>query len=319
MRSSSVLRIVLVVDQPVPVAKYGGTERMVVWMAQLLLRLGHQLILVAPSSSALPGVTHWPANTQAQARQILLQHQGQYDLVHLHGWYGAGEGLPAVATLHGNMQLNESFPLPNWVCISADHARRHGRHTFVHNGLPVDEYPFNAIAQRQALFFSKVKRKSKGIARTLKMARQSGWQLDVAGGRRLDLIKAGGLLDSLSPKIHFHGEVGGVRKLALLQQAAFMVFPIEWDEPFGLAVVESMLCGTPVLASPRGSMPELIVNGVSGQLCQSDADFAQAAENVPHLDRVRCRQFAADTFPIERCVARYLELYHRVLQGEVLS
>jgi glycosyltransferase involved in cell wall biosynthesis len=313
------MRVVLVIDQRVPVSKYGGTERMVVWIAQVLLRQGHQLILIAPTGSALTGVTHWAANTQAQARQLLLERQDQYDLVHLHGWYGAGEDLPALATLHGNMQLNESFPLPNWVCISADHARRHGRHTFVHNGLPVDEYPLNTIAQRQALFFSKVKRKSKGIARTLKMARQFGWQLDVAGGNRLDLIKAGGLLDSLSPKIHFHGEVGGTQKLALLQQAAFMVFPIEWDEPFGLAVVESMLCGTPVLGSPRGSMPELIVDGVSGQLCQTDADFARAADAVLHMDREQCRQFAADNFPIERCVAHYLELYHRVLQGEILS
>jgi glycosyltransferase involved in cell wall biosynthesis len=313
------LKLVLVIDQPVPVQKYGGTERVVAWLAAALLLQGHHAILIAPARSGLPGVLHWPAESESEARQVLQEKRGQYDFVHLHGWYAAGEDLPALATLHGNMQVNESFPLPNWVCISADHASRHGRQTFVHNGLPVDEYPFNAFPLREALFFSKVKRKSKGIARTLKMARQYGWGLDVAGGDRFDLLKAGGLLDSFSTRIHFHGEVGGAEKLTLLQQAQFMVFPIGWDEPFGLAVVEAMLCGVPVLASPRGSMPELIADGVSGYLCSTDEEFRDAAERVVDLDRMACRQYAVEHFSIERCASQYVQLYHRVLQGDVLS
>ncbi|WP_273430140.1 glycosyltransferase [Chitinibacter tainanensis] len=312
------LRVALVIDQRVPVLKYGGTERMVTWIAQQLLVAGHQLILVAPQGSALAGALHWQANTEAEARQILQARQCEFDIVHLHGWHAAGLGLPALSTLHGNLQAGEAFPIPNWVCISADHAQRHGRSTYVHNGLPIDEYPFASAPSRQALFFSKVKRKSKGAARALALARKYNWQLDVAGGSRFDLIKAGGLFDSFSHQIHFHGEVGGLQKLALLQQAQFMLFPIEWEEPFGLAVVESMLCGTPVLATPRGSMPELVRPSVTGQLCQSDADFALAAESVQNIDRLQCREYAAEHFSIARCVERYLALYQRVLQGEVL-
>src|SRR5206468_698622 len=109
----------------------------------------------------------------------------------------------------------------------------------------------------------------------------------------------------------------GWAKAKLFANARAFLYPIRWDEPFGLVVIESLLAGTPVIATPRGSMPELVAPDV-GFLASSDEDFGAAFEAVGSINPRRCRDYAAENFPIEKSAAQYVELFHRILDGETL-
>ena len=306
------VHICLVSDAKLPVRLYGGTERIVQWLAEEFLALGHQVTLVALAGSHLPGVRCIPVAGPREAVQAIPANA---DICHFHAWPPSGEW-PGnwLFTLHGNAAPGEVLPART-VCISADHARRHGVPVFIHNGVNARELVFRADKQDHLLFFSKVRRRVKGAARALRLARAHGQRLAVAGGTRLDLLKTGGLRDSLHPSIRFHGEVGGAAKAQLFADAKALLFPIAWDEPFGLVLVEALLSGTPVIATPRGSVPEIISPDV-GALFTEDSEFADALAHAARCDPQRCREWALERFSARRCALNHIQLYERILGGE---
>ncbi|MCX5514630.1 glycosyltransferase [Kaistia algarum] len=316
---SAKLRIALICEQRVPVERYGGTERIVEWMARGLLRRGHSVTLIAPAGSNIPGTRLVTAGAAAEAASRLPV---DIDIVHAHGWTNAAFAKPTLWTLHGNAP---GFGFEgNWNFISRDHASRHGRKTFVYNGIPPDEIYFQPEKSDRHLFLSRVNRAGKNVTRAIELSRRFDVGLDIAGGARWELLtrsvvrKEGAFRRSFSPKIRFHGMVGGWDKARLLAEARSLLFPIRWDEPFGLVAVEALLAGTPVIASPRGAIPEIVAPDV-GFLCESDAEFAAAFEGVPSIDARFCRDYAATLFSADAMVAGYVELYRRILDGETLD
>lgn len=211
----------------------------------------------------------------------------------------------------------------NWSFVSASHARNHGKQTFVYNGFPVDAYRVAKAKNDRMLFLAGIARASKNLNHAVDLARKYGFGLDIAGGSRWALLTRSQVrrdrvfFKSLSPRYRFHGVVDGERKLDLLGEAKAFLNPIAWEEPFGMAPVEAMLCGTPVLAAPRGAMPEIIAPE-TGRLFQTDEEFAAALEEVAALSPRLCREAAADRFSIQKTAQGYLELYQRVLDGESL-
>jgi len=313
------LRIALVCENRLPVERYGGTERVVEWLARALLRLGHAVTLIAPPGSHIDGARSVAATS---AEEAAARVPGDVDLVHAHGWTNARFAQPTLWTLHGNAP---GFPFEgNWNFISSDHARRHDRKTFVYNGIPPDEVYFQAIKGPRHLFLSRVNRAGKNITRAIDLARRFDFGLDIAGGHRWELLTRsqvraeGAFRRSLAPGIRFHGMVGGWDKARLLAEARSLLFPIRWDEPFGLVVIEALLAGTPVIASPRGAMAELVGPEV-GFLCETDAEFGRAFEAVGEIDPQRCRDFAAAHFSAAAMTDAYLTLYRRILDGETLD
>jgi glycosyltransferase involved in cell wall biosynthesis len=118
----------------------------------------------------------------------------------------------------------------------------------------------------------------------------------------------------LSEQIQYLGEVGHQRKLELLAGARALVFPIRWNEPFGLVMIEALACGTPVLAFPEGAAPEVVEHGRTGFLCQDEADMAESVHKLDELDRVACRAAVEGYFSTERMVNEHLELYQDLLK-----
>ena len=308
------MHICLVVNAKIPVKKYGGTERIVQWLATEFVRSGHQVTLVGLPGCDLPGVTCLAAVNAQEAQQLVPD---SVDIVHFHAWEPQQTfRKPWIYTLHGNSDDPQGLPR-NTVCISADHARRHGRTVFVYNGIDPDEFQFQKHKEDHLLFFSKVRRRVKGVRRALRLAKQQSQSLVVAGGYRLDLLKVGGLIDSLRPSVRFVGEIGGIEKAACFANAKALLFPIDWEEPFGLVMIEALMSGTPVIATPRGSVPELI-NDKVGALFERDEDFAAALRHASVCKPEDCRAWAVEHFSSKVCAESYAQLYQRVIDGEAV-
>ena len=201
------------------------------------------------------------------------------------------------------------------MCISANHAKRHGRKVCVYNGIDPDEFIFNERKGNSLLFFSKVRRRVKGARRALQLAKDNQQALMVAGGYRFDLFKVGGFWNSLRPGVRFLGELGGLEKARRFAEAKALLFPIDWEEPFGLVMIEALMSGTPVIATPRGSVPELI-NSEVGAMFEKDEDFPQALAHALKCEPRRCREWAITHFSSRVCATNYLALYERVIARE---
>ena len=308
------MHICLVVNAKIPVQKYGGTERIVQWLATEFVRAHHQVTLIGLPGCELPGV-HCIAATNAQEAQAAVPEDA--DMVHFHAWEPQHTfRKPWIYTLHGNSTTPETLP-KNTVCISANHAKRHGREIFVYNGIDPDEFIFQAHKKDHLLFFSKVRRRVKGARRALKLAKEQHQSLVVAGGYRLDLLNVGGLMDSLRPGVRFVGELGGEAKAACFADAKALLFPIDWEEPFGLVMIEALMSGTPVIATPRGSVPELI-NDKVGALFDRDEDFASALAHATACKPEDCRAWALANFSSKVCAENYFRLYQRVVSEDVV-
>lgn len=302
---ASTLHVVLYHPARLPVHGYGGTERVVVWLARGLAELGVRVTLLSAPRSEVPEATLIPVpatNRKTEGRLDLSRYlPDDADILHAHvPLHRAPSGLPSLWTLHGNAAPGEVLP-PGAVGLSADHARRHGLTHWAHNGLDPTEYRFSATKGNADLFL--------GRLHSVK-----GWQWAVAGAQRAgrQLIVAGGWRPTLQRDIRFVGEVQAERKAALLASAACLWNPVQWDEPFGLTSIEAMVSGTPVLGTPRGALPEIVTPDV-GAL---GATLEELVALRPTLDRIPPEQVRArvlERFTHRAMAERYLAIYREMI------
>lgn len=317
------MRISLICAAEVPPTGYGGTERVVFWLACGLIERGHDVSIIAPKGSEVPGARMIPANSRDQA---IARIPADTHVSHFHGWLPDQDmrvGRPAIATMHGNTDSTLHPEIP-FAFVSRDHAQRHGSNLFVHNGVPASQMRFNARKSGRYLFFSRINRAGKNISKAISLTRKFNLALDIAGGRRFDLLarsavrREGAFFRSLGPRFRFHGMADGEIKQTLFADARALLFPIRWPEPFGLVVIESLLSGTPVITTRFGAMPELVSPEV-GYICESDEDYAAALEGCGDISPQLCRDYAIEHFSMDRCVEGYLGLYRRIADGERLT
>lgn len=301
------MKITLVCDARLPVARYGGTERVVWGLGKALARLGHEVTLLARPGSQSPFGRVIPLRPDAP---LAAQIPADTDIVHFQNVAPPDVRQPYVVTVHGN-----ATPQPydkNNIYVSADHARRHGSTRFVHNGLEWDDYPAALLdlPRRDAFFLGNGAWRVKNLKGAIRIAHRAGCRLDVLGARRLNLKM--GLRFYPQPWVRFHGMVGDERKSAVASRSRGLLFPVLWPEPFGLAAIEAMYFGAPVFATPRGALPEL-VNEESGFLSESEEELAEALRSGsydPHLLHDRARTL----FSSEAMARRYLAEYARTLR-----
>jgi glycosyltransferase involved in cell wall biosynthesis len=225
-----------------------------------------------------------------------------------------------VTTIHGFssdriLPMYEPFQdRVHYVAISD--ADRHPRLRYaatIHHGIPLGDFPFDARGSEDLLFFGRI-HPDKGAAEAIAAARASGRRLDLYG-----IVQDEGYYrahvepanDGVS--VLYHGPVGGEARVRALGSARALLHLIGFDEPFGLSVIEAMACGTPVIAPPRGSMPELIRPGVNGFLASTPAEVADAIERAGDLDRAAVRRTVEERFSVDRMADAYLALYRDVL------
>jgi len=309
------MHIVHVSPWRLPVDAYGGSSRVVWWLARAQVAQGDEVTIFAPEGSWVPGarcrfVPH-PPDSDAFTRWVLDHLPDDVDVTHWQRMPAIPPQRPYLVTVHGNSP-GELAPHPKKVFISRSHAARAGSAAFVYNGLDPAEYEFREKKDSYLLFLGKVHRRSKGIRWALEVARRTGAELVVAGGRRWDLRKTGGWCQSLSRRVHFLGEVAGWRKAELLARARGLLFPIQWEEPFGLVMIEALVSGTPVLACPRGAAPEVIGPNV-GILCSTIEEFCAAVPRLSEFSPWDCRRWVIERFTAEHMAREYHKLYEREL------
>ncbi|MFL5755820.1 MAG: glycosyltransferase family 4 protein [Chloroflexota bacterium] len=333
----------------VPPAAYGGTELVVHLVTEELVRRGHDVTLFATgdsrTSARLESVTPVPyrygdgasglrhaeyvqlANAQACFRAAAA---GSFDIVHNHAGIeglvlAASSATPVLTTVHNDWTpetapIWEAYP---WfhVEVSAAHAARHpvqGRLPPVHHGLPID-----AIVPRLGpgpddgyLLFLGRFTPTKGPEAAIAAARLAGRRLILAG--KVDSVDDEWYAERIVPQvdgdqIQVVGEVRESTKERLLTDADALLFPISWDEPFGLVIVEALAAGTPVLGFARGSVPELVDNGVTGWVVDDVEQLASAIGRIKDLDRAACRAAAERRFTVGRMVDDVLDRYSLAL------
>ncbi len=255
----------------------------------------------------------------------LFGQAGRFDLIHnqadfpAHAFAGLVD-TPIVTTIHG-FSSDRILPMyvpfqdcVHYVAISA--ADRHPALCYaatIHHGIPFDTFRFNAEGSDDLLFFGRI-HPDKGAREAIAATRASGRSLDLYG-----IVQDQGYYErEIAPEvdgalIRYHGAIGGEARLRALGSARALLHLINFDEPFGLSVIEAMASGTPVIATRRGSMPELIEHGVTGFLVDNPGEVHAAIERVSEIDRAVVRQVVADRFTIDHMADAYIGLYRQIL------
>jgi glycosyltransferase involved in cell wall biosynthesis len=320
------MKIAVCHSRPVPPRDYGGTERMVDWLCKGLAELGHEVTLLAPPGSVpAPGVRLREIRPEAGfVEQVRAALPHGVDLLHTHVPFSSEDeariGVRLVTTIHGNGKPGEWFS-PGAVFVSANHARRHGRTEFVHNCIDPAEFHSTSqahIRRNGLMFLSKTNWSVKNLRGAASVARRAGVSLQVAGGTRPWSVR---LECALRPSWKWWGPVSGRSKADLLVSGRAMIFPILWEEPFGIVVAEALCSGTPVLATPRGSLPELIDDRVGRLIPWEDQDqwisTVQSLESgALRFDPEVCRALALERFHYLKMAEAYVRLYEKRIRGE---
>jgi len=291
----------------------------VLWLAQGLRDEGHDVTIAAAPGSSLPaGVKLWEVSPQASPVEWLPK-LSSFDVAHFHAplapevWQRIST--PKLVTIHGNGQPGEIFA-KNAVFLSQNHASRHGARAFVYNGILVDEYPLSHTHADWFLFLSKTSWRRKNLRGAYALCQRNGAHLKIAGGDRPYDLR---VRSFFNPRTQWMGPVNGSLKTELLGRARALIFPILWEEPFGLVMVEALACGTPVIASPRGSVPEIVTPEV-GILARTEQDWDRALTDFAYKwSPEKCRERVLREFSHSQMARNYLSLYTQVIRGEELN
>jgi len=329
---------------PVPPSGYGGIEWVVSLLADGLVDAGHEVTLFAAGESMTKAELHavyahapseWIGNSFWELRHALscYERAGDFDVINDHtGAVGATLGqtvrTPVVHTVHGPLdgepgdlyeQVVRVAPDTGLVSISMNQRKPKPHFPWVGNcpnALEFSLYPVKPHRGDYLLFLGRMS-PDKGCHRAVAVAVETGLPLKIAGKRREPLENQ--YFDEfvrphLNSRIEYLGEVTHGEKVELLQNARATLFPIEWEEPFGLVMIESMACGTPVIATRWGAVPEVIEHGVSGIIVDDYRIIPAALEEADRLDPLECRRYAEQHYAPERMVADYLRAYRAQIE-----
>lgn len=282
-----------------PVQKYGGTERVIWWLAKGLSELGYQVNLIALPGSTCPFARVFELEAPRPAS----------DITHFFSTPSREPEFPYLVTIEGNARAGESF-LPNTVFVSKNHAERHGSKAYVYNGLDPDDYVYSEKKNGELLFLAKAAWRVKNVKGAIRISRKAGKNLNIVGGSRWWCPNWRG--------IHWRGMLGGIEKANWISHSEALLFPVLWNEPFGIAVTEALVSGTPVLATPFGSLPELVSPDV-GRICATYDEFVRSIDDLKEFKPKACRDWALSKFHYLDMAKKYVEKYEIILSGKQLN
>lgn len=299
------MHVVVASHHRLPVAGYGGSQRVVVALVRGLVAAGHRVTLLAQPGSKVPEA-HRLIDVPARAFKDPAAGIASFvppdaDVVHAHfPLRSAPPGPPVLQTLHGNGKPGATLG-PNTVFLSRDHARRHGGTTFVYNGLDPADLTYRRRKERWDLFIGQL-HSNRGYHWAIEAAKRCGRRLLLAGGWR----------PSFSDDVKFVGEVGDKRKRVLLARARAVWNPVQWDDPFGLVNIEALWSGTPVIGTRRGALPEILTPdvGVLGDTLEELIERSSAADGI---DPAACRARAERLFSHHAMAAAYVAVYQHLI------
>ena len=325
--------------EAIPPKLYGGTERVVSWLTEELIALGHEVTLFASGDSATTARLDavWPralrldgAVRDPNALHMLMLEQvyrraGDFDFLHFHLDYYpfslfCRQPTPFVTTLHGRLDLPEHQPLfdafSQLPVVSISNAQRrplpqaHWVRT-VHHGLPERLLQPLPVKPSYFAFLGRIA-PEKGVDRAIRIAEHCGIPLKIAA--KVDRADREYYEEEIRPliaaaNVEYIGEIADKQKSAFLSGAIALLVPIDWPEPFGLVMIEAMACGTPVIAFNRGSAPEVVDDGVTGFVVEDETGAIGAVDRLGHLSREGIRRRFEERFTARRMALDYLSVY----------
>jgi glycosyltransferase involved in cell wall biosynthesis len=328
--------------ESVPPRFYGGTERIVFYLTEELLRQGHEVTLFASGDSFTSGELVPVVKEALRLRpdcvdplaphiveiQEIAERAHEFDIIHfhidyLHFPFTAKLSTPVITTLHGRLDIPElkyvyrKFKQPV-VSISYDQRKSLPEANFagtVYHGLPPDHLKQGSGAGNYLAFLGRIS-PEKGLDKAIEWAIAANMPLKIAA--KVDkadreyfekTIKP--LLDH--PLVEYIGEIDETRKQAFLGDALALLFPINWNEPFGIVMIEAMACGTPVIAHGMGSVPEVLEQGRSGYMASSTDEALAAIGNIQSLSRDEIRRAFERRFTAAHMAGNYLRLYQQLI------
>ncbi len=326
-----------------PPRHYGPWENVTSLLTEGLVACGHDVTLFATADSQTSATLHGVCLQGYEENHLLIpkvweclhiselfEHADEFDIIHNHFdylplTYSGLTPTPLVTTIHG---FSSTGILPVYkkyngrvfyVAISdADRSPQLDYIKTIHHGIDITQFDFQPTADDTLLFFGRI-HPDKGTREALNIARAVNKKLILAG-----IIQDQAYYDQFvaphidNDKVVYIGSVGPDERNRLLGRACALLHPIQFDEPFGLSVIESMACGTPVIAFDRGSMPELIQNGKSGFLVNTVAEAVEAVARIDEIDRAYCRRLVEKHFTVERMIREYIQVYEMILQDRPL-
>lgn len=317
---------------PVPPPAYGGTEEVIDVLARHMAARGHEVKLFATGDSTCPvpteylypravrPINHWPS----LRRHLRAGYEalGDCDVIHDNTLQGPARHQPKgniVATMHGPITAREVRMIrgyrPGTGLVAISRSQRYASGWLnwtatIHHGIEVSKYPMGAGGD-YLLFLGRMDA-VKGVHRAIVVAREAGLPLIIAAkmrepGEREYFERE--VHPYLGQDIHYVGEADHELRQELLVSARALINPIQWNEPFGLVMIEAMACGTPVIGSNRGSIPEIVAPGVTGFVCATTSQAVQAVWDVDSIDRADCRRHVEQNFSAEAMAQAYEEVF----------
>ncbi len=325
--------------ESVPPRLYGGTERVVSFLTEELVRQGHDVTLFASGDSATaarlapmaPRALRFQDGLRDPMAPLLLmleevyRRADEFDVLHFHLDYWSyplfsRQSTPFLTTLHGRLDLPELRPVyqrfHDAPVVSISDAQRRplpeaNYIATVYHGLPLDLLTPRPVKPSYLAFLGRIS-PEKAPDRAIRIARRAGIPLKIAA--KVDRVDEEYYQAKIRPMIdgrhvEMIGEIGDSEKPAFLSGAMGLLLPIDWPEPFGLVMIEAMACGTPVIAFPAGSVPEVIEDGLTGFVVRDEPAAVAAVGRLPSLSRSAIRARFEERFSVERMAADYLSLY----------
>jgi len=333
--------------ESVPPRAYGGTERVVSYLTEALVEMGHEvtlfasgdsitsahLVSVVPRSLRLDSGKPDPLVWHTIMMDMVLKAAQSFDVIHFHtdvlqlALVGNCR-TPCLSTAHGRLDLPDLKPLfrcfPRHPMVSISASQRaplpglNWRAT-VHHGLPMGLYSLHTQPQDYFAFVGRIS-PEKRADRAIEIARACGTPLRIAA--KVDAADEAYFESTIKPLLDdplvtYVGEIGDEAKNDFIGNARALLMPIDWPEPFGLVMIEAMACGTPVIAYAHGSVPEIVDHGVTGFIVENQEQAIAAARDIGRIDRRRCRQVFEQRFAARVMAKRYLEVYRELVDTRV--
>ena len=335
--------------ESVPPRLYGGTERVVSYLTEALVELGHDVTLFASGDSVTKGRLEavWPQALRLDpairdriAPHMLMmekvrQQTDQFDILHFHMDYFSfslfkRQPTPFVTTMHGRLDLAEQQPLFNEFdqvpVISISKNKRQPLQkanwvSTVHHGLPINLLTPQPVKPKYLAFLGRISPENR-VDTAISIAQKSGLPIKIAA--KVDSADKDYFEQKIKPllslpNVEFIGEISDNQKSEFLSGAHALLFPIDWPEPFGLVMIEAMACGTPVIAFNRGSVPEIIADNLTGFIVEDELSAIAAVKRLDRLSRAGIRQHFEQHFTSHRMAQDYINTYEKLIHARKLS
>ncbi|MFZ0918002.1 MAG: glycosyltransferase family 4 protein [Candidatus Udaeobacter sp.] len=335
--------------ESVPPKHYGGTERIVSYLTEELVRAGHDVTLFGSGDSVTSARLIAPTRRSLRknerckdpmAQEVILidhvvEHASEFDVIHFHTGYlhfAVSRHLPGphVTTLHGRLDMHDLTCVfdrfRDVPVISISDSQREpipwaNWQATIYHGLPIDLFRFYPRRGDYLAFLGRTS-PEKGADRAIEIAKRVDMPLKIAAKvDRADRRYFKRVVEPLlnDPHVEWVGEISDQQKNEFLGNAYALLFPIDWPEPFGLVMIEAMACGTPVIAYRSGSVPEVMEDGVTGFVVNGLDEAAEAIRRVPDLSRERCREVFENRFTATRMADDYMEMYDQMVRRTALD